>query len=63
MNLEKCLHCYCNDGLSCGKCAFRAQYIMNLDGTSVLFVLVRRLMVSCLPSAVFFCQCDILDTA
>lgn len=33
----QCLYCYCNAALSCGsgKCAFRAQYIMMLDGTSV----------------------------
>ena len=51
----QCLHCYCNTALSCGsgKCAFRAQYIMNLDGTSVPFVSVCLLTVSCLPSAVF----------
>lgn len=51
----QCLHCYCNAALSCGsgKCAFRTRYIMNLDGTSVPFVSVRLLTVSCLPSAVF----------
>ncbi len=52
----RCLDRYCNAALSCrsGKCAFRAQYIMNLEGTSVPFVSVCLLTVSCLPSAVFF---------
>lgn len=43
--------------------AFRAQNIMNVYRAFLPFVSVCLLMVSCLPSAVFFCQCDILDSA
>lgn len=64
--LGHCLHCYCNAALCCcsGKCAFRLECIMDLDRTSVPFVLGCLVMVSCLPSAFsFFCQCNILDSA
>lgn len=47
---------------------FRARRVMNLDGTSVAFVSVCLLTLSCLHPLCcfvlfFFCQCDILATA